>query len=134
MLREKTATIETTQEKLFRMCKNISEELTSGKLDKEDYGHFYDLTEEEQEEWEPSGYDYLENVYDIKYVVGGDGQYYGSQLMVAGGGPNIYIDTQEMQVQGYWGSDRVIVHFRDNIGLNDALEDTMSINHQFNKC
>jgi len=43
--------------------------------------------------------------YDIKYTVNGDGTYLGVRIMLAGGGPNIYLDTYHEEIQGYWGGD-----------------------------
>ena len=115
---------DTTYDRLTRMCKNIAYKISGGEeIDKESYEAYNQLDENDQKDWQLSGYDYLEHVYDIKYLVGGDGSYYGAELLVAGGGPNIYVDTRSMEVQGYWGSDRVNIAFRDEIGLDDALEE-----------
>ena len=43
--------------------------------------------------------------------------------MVAGGGPNIWVNTQTEMVEGYWGADEISWHFQDNIGLDDYLEE-----------
>ncbi len=39
--------------------------------------------------------------------------------MVAGGGPNIWINLQTDQVEGYWGADKCVWGFHDSIGLDD---------------
>ena len=60
-------------------------------------------------EYEPEQmtlYDYLEDVYDIEYRISGDGDFRSVQIMVACGGPNIYIDTASKQVELYWWTDR----------------------------
>ena len=41
--------------------------------------------------------------YDIKYTVNGDGTYLGVRIMLAGGGPNVYLDTYHEEIQGYCG-------------------------------
>lgn len=115
-----------TDKELLQRVRRIAEEITSGKLEKENYNAYHDLTDEEKEDFEPNGYDYLENVYDMKFIVGRDKSYYGAELMVAGGGPNIYVDTREMRVEGYWGGDRATWNFIDNIGLDDACEEYWS--------
>ena len=46
-----------------------------------------------------------EDVYDIEYMIGGDGDYRGVRLMVACGGPNVYINTKRREVEGYWSLD-----------------------------
>ena len=33
--------------------------------------------------------------YDTKYTVNGDGTYLGVRIMLAGGGPNVYLDTYQ---------------------------------------
>lgn len=53
-----------------------------------------------------SMWDYFNDVYDIEYRVGSDKQYRSVCLMVACGGPNIYIDTAEKAVLLYWWTDR----------------------------
>ena len=40
-----------------------------------------------------SGHDYLADALDINYVVSADAQYLGARILVAFGGPNIWIDT-----------------------------------------
>lgn len=50
-------------------------------------------------------YDYLSDVYDIEYRIGSGGAYRSVQLMVACGGPSIYIDTGAKAVQLYWWTE-----------------------------
>ncbi|MGN0629258.1 MAG: hypothetical protein ACI4IW_06480 [Oscillospiraceae bacterium] len=50
-------------------------------------------------------YDYLEDVYDIEYRVGSNKEYRSARIMVACGGPNIYIDTKNALVQLYWWTE-----------------------------
>ena len=49
--------------------------------------------------------DYFDDYYDIDYVVGSDKKYKACRVLVAFGGPNIYINTWEKQVQLFWWSD-----------------------------
>lgn len=51
-------------------------------------------------------YDFLEDVYDIEYRCDGRRNYRSVQIMVACGGPNIYLDTASGDVELYWWSDR----------------------------
>lgn len=37
-------------------------------------------------------YDYFDDVYDIEYRIDGEGNYKSVSLMIACGGPNIYVD------------------------------------------
>lgn len=51
-------------------------------------------------------YEYLaDNVYDVRITTDLHHTLYGCRLMVAGGGPNIYIDTNKDAICGYWGAD-----------------------------
>lgn len=70
-----------------------------------------DPTDEEREAAEENGdacdlYSYFEDVLDIEYTISSRGDYLGARIAVALGGPNIYIDTREGYVKGYWGTDR----------------------------
>ena len=51
-------------------------------------------------------YDYFDDVFDIEYRINGNREYKSVRLMVACGGPNIYIDTAERAVMLYWWTDR----------------------------
>lgn len=51
-------------------------------------------------------YDYFDDIFDIEYRVGGDRELRSVSIMVACGGPNIYIDTGSKQVELYWWGDR----------------------------
>lgn len=67
-----------------------------------------DLSEDVPEDWEPRGmWDYFEDVYNIRYVVDGDLDYCAVRVMVACGGPNIWVDTYTETVDLYWGADHV---------------------------
>jgi hypothetical protein len=99
---------ETCEEQLRRMCKNIAQEITDGiKIKKQ---------EDRITEW-------MEGVYDIRYIVDREKRYYSAEMLVAGGGPTIWVSLNDMEVQGYWGSDRVNEPFIDNLGLDDYMED-----------
>lgn len=67
-----------------------------------------DCGEENREDaWEQlSLYDYFSDCLDIEYRCGSDREYRSAQIMVACGGPNIYIDTAEKAVLLYWWTDR----------------------------
>ena len=75
--------------------------------------------EYEQEDF--SAIDYLQDALDIEYVVGSDGEYRGARVLVAFGGPNIWINTRSKQVEGYWWGESASASFDDEIGLDDAL-------------
>ncbi len=59
--------------------------------------------------WECLGvWDFLEDVYDIEYRVSGRARdaLRSVCIMVACGGPNIYLDTETKNVELYWWSER----------------------------
>ena len=51
-------------------------------------------------------YDYMSDALDIEYRVSGRLELRSVQVMVACGGPNIYIDTGSKAVELYWWADR----------------------------
>lgn len=64
---------------------------------------FYD----DIDEFEPQNlYDYFEDILDIEYRCDSRREYRSVQIMVACGGPNIYIDTASKKVELYWWGDR----------------------------
>jgi hypothetical protein len=69
------------------------------------------------------GLDYLSDVLDIEYVVSSKKEYLGARVLVAFGGPNIWINTRTKQVEGYWWGDKSIQSYNDDsLNLDDALE------------
>ena len=67
-----------------------------------------DLSEDAPDDWEPCGmWEYFDDVYNIRYVVDGDLDYCGVNVMIACGGPNIWVDTYSQTVDLYWGGDHV---------------------------
>ena len=104
---------ETCEEQLRRMCKNIAEEITEGKA--EEYI--------DQPKVELTADKFMEGVYDIEWITHQDYSYKAARLLVAGGGPNIWVNLQTNTVDGYWGCDKVEHGFVDNIGLDDYLEE-----------
>lgn len=77
------------------------------------------------EEGEPAcGFDYLKDALDIRYLVTSDKQYIGARVLVAFGGPNIWIDTESKTVEGYWwGTERFAKYREDTMNLDEALEE-----------
>ena len=108
---------ETCEEQLRRMCKNIAEDITNPVMRKDP---------ETGEKREETAHDWMEGVYDIRYIVDREKRYMGCELMVAGGGPTIWVNTWTKEVEGYWGGDRVTWAYQDNIGLDDYNEEMYS--------
>ena len=90
------------QIQLRDMCRRIAEDITAGK--------------EDAHKW-------MEDVYDIEWPTYQDKSYKGARLLVAGGGPNIWVNLQTKRVEGYWWGDYCENGFVDNIGLDDYLEE-----------
>jgi hypothetical protein len=79
-----------------------------------------DLTDDGEE---MTAFDYLEGALDIEYIVNGKGEYLGARVLVAFGGPNIWVNTRTGVVEGAWWADRADASFTDNIGLDYALSE-----------
>ena len=99
---------ETCEEQLRRMCKAHAEEITEGK------------TREGKNVYMQ---DFMEGVYDIEWTTFNDHKYKAARLLVAGGGPNIWVNLQTNTVDGYWASDKCSWGFVDNLGLDEYLEE-----------
>ena len=105
---------ETCEEQLVRMCKDIANSISEPQ----------EITDEETgEKRTETAHDWMEVVYDIRYIVDREKRYFSAELLVAGGGPTVWVSLNEMEVQGYWGGDRVNVPFSDNLGLDDYCEE-----------
>jgi len=105
---------ETCEEQLRRMCKNIANGISSPVM----------VTDEETGEIrDQSASEWMEGTYDIRYYVDRDKGYLGAEILVAGGGPTVWVNLYTNEVEGYWGGDRVRVPFSDNLGLDDYCEE-----------
>ena len=89
-----------------------------------------DPTDEEREAAEENGeacdlYSYFSDALDIEYTISSRGDYLGARIAVALGGPNIYIDTREGEVKGYWGTDRADAWIPSEIceEINNIMEE-----------
>ena len=101
---------ETCEEQLRRMCKNIADSITNP-VDNSEHGK------------QASVASWMDGVYDIEWITHQDKTYKAARLLVAGGGPNIWVNLQTNTVDGYWGCDEVNHGFVDNLGLDEYLED-----------
>lgn len=70
-----------------------------------------------------SAFDYLADALDIEYIVSSKKEYLGARVLVAFGGPNIWINTRTSTVEGYWWGEASTAGFDDCIGLDEALEE-----------
>lgn len=105
-------TIETKNDNgLSEMVKNIADTINSGQY------------ETESEEG-CTAFDYLQDALDFQWITSNELEFLGARVLVAFGGPNIWIDTRRGEVEGYWwGSYAKAEIHSDPMGLNDALED-----------
>ena len=105
---------ETCNEQLERMVKNIALDITEPKTPTLDDAN-----------------QFMDGVYNIEWITHQDHSYKAARLLVAGGGPNIWVNLQTNTVDGYWGSDKRSYGFVDNIGLDDYLQE---LHDSSNKC
>ena len=95
---------ETCHEQLRRMVRNIADSITSP--EDGDTAH----------EW-------MEGTYDIRYLVDREKRFMGAEILVAGGGPTVWVDLWDQEVKGYWGGDRVTHCFRDELDLDGYCQE-----------
>ena len=118
-----------TKKMLSESCNEIAEDLdaiTRGEMVRDENGESVRFDEAQgAEDAEPFDmYDYLEDVYDIRYMMDSEGCMLGAQLLVAFGGPNIWVDTAREEVSGdWWGCSAVA---RISKETADAIEEALS--------
>ena len=101
---------ETSGEQLRRMCKDIADGITNP-VDNSEHGE------------DASVASWMDGVYNIEWITHQDKTYKAARLLVAGGGPNIWVNLQTDTVDGYWGTDKYSHGFVDNIGLEEVCEE-----------
>jgi len=100
---------------LIDQCKSIALTIETGEYEAHD------------EDEGCSAYDYLQDALDIEYVVSSKKEYLGARVLVAFGGPNIWINTRTKTVDGAWWGDSCSVSYHDDaLGLDEALADIYS--------
>ena len=99
---------ETCEQQLRRMVRSIADDITAGNPEGKD---------------SKTASAWMEDTYDIRDLVDSSQRFLGAELLVAGGGPTIWVDTWTNEVRGYWGTDRVQRYFIDNLGLDDYCEE-----------
>jgi hypothetical protein len=107
----KTTTKTKNDNGLADMVKNIADTINSGNY-------------EPSEEGGCSAFDYLQDALDFQWITTNDLQFLGARVLVAFGGPNVWIDTHRKIVEGFWWGNyaKAEIH-EDPMGLSDALED-----------
>jgi len=65
-----------------------------------------------------------EHCLDIQYIGDKDKKYLGSRVLVAFGGPNIWINTQKREVEGYWWSEKATAqYYHDSDELDELAQE-----------
>ncbi len=105
---------ETCEEQLRRMCRDIANGISRPE----------EITDEETgEKRTETASDWMEGTYDIRYIVDREKRFMAAEILVAGGGPTVWVNLYTNEVEGYWGGDRVTMAFTDNLGLNEYCEE-----------
>jgi hypothetical protein len=75
-----------------------------------------------------TGFDWLHDVLDINYVLNSDRSFKSAKVLVAFGGPNIWVCFDDMKVKGYWWGDYAEASFSGNFAneIESALEELYS--------
>lgn len=62
---------------------------------------------------------------DVRYTVNSRGEFLGGAIAVTIGGPNVWVDTEDREVVGYWGGKKATapLHFEAVDQLYDVLSE-----------
>ena len=115
-MKDKTMTHNTEKSDLQNHVNSIADNLTSPP---DEWNESRDI----ESEGKFSAFDYLQDALDIEYIVNGKGEYLGARVLVAFGGPNIWVNTRTGTIEGHWWSDKATASFKDNLGLDDVLSE-----------
>ncbi len=87
-LKEKYEKVCEAELQLRDMVKSYAEDVMSGKM------RFYPEDDDDDNYYE---------AYSVKYIVDHEGRLEDVMIMLAGGGPTVWLDTHAQEVQGNWG-------------------------------
>lgn len=75
-----------------------------------------------------SPWEYVIDALDIEVTRSLNGDYRGARLLLSFGGPNVWLDTAERELQGAWGSKRVNMHapYGECEEIDEAIEEYVS--------
>ena len=73
------------------------------------------------------GFDYISDALDFQFILSSDKTLIGARILVAFGGPNIWIDTKRGEVEGYWGGETARASFHD-----DPMDVASAVSETFN--
>lgn len=104
------------QENFNKMVRRIADTLENIKDD-----GFYEYEDEGDEE----GRYYFDDTYNTDFIWRMGYGLMGVRIMVACGGPNIWVDTFEKTVHGYWGGDEAIAYLTNDCcqKIEDEFDD-----------
>lgn len=96
-----------------RQCRGIAAELDKlarGAFYRDESGEGHDIEDEEiddvPDDWEQMSIgDYFEDYYNLRYVVDESGEYFAVKVLIACGGPNIWVNTESQSVDLFWWGD-----------------------------
>lgn len=70
------------------------------------------------------GFDYIKDLLDINYTLDSERQYKGARILVAFGGPNIWINTVSWEVEAYWWGDSCVMSYNtDAMDLDGTCDE-----------
>lgn len=71
---------------------------------------------------------YFEDVLDVKFTIDARFNYLGAEIALGLGGPNIYYDTAERRVHGYWdGKEECWVDFATRDAIDAYWEEEFNM-------
>ena len=100
---------------LTEKCAQIVHELHNGyKVTTRDvYFGYYDLAYSVGDL--VNAYDYLSGTYEYDFIISKRIEYRGVVVTVAQEGPTIDINTHTCEVLGYWGNEKVVLHYHRDL-------------------
>ena len=110
---------ETCEEQLRRMCKRIANDISEKAITR--YNGWETGQDEDDEGTLASRF--MDHVYNIEWITHQDKSYKAARLLVAGGGPTVWVDLWDQEVKGYWGGDRVTHPFSDELDLDGYCQE-----------
>lgn len=121
------------QKHVEKIAKNLNEGMRcetcphcNGDLDYEDFEYVRDPCSACEHYYGTimSGFHYLDDALDIQYIVNGSKEYIAARILVAFGGPDIWINTQTKTVEGYWWNDSAFAsYYNDAMDIDGACEE-----------
>ncbi|MEL7099411.1 MAG: hypothetical protein AAGM84_11335 [Pseudomonadota bacterium] len=67
--------------------------------------------------------DFLDDALSIEYTVDGRKKFLGAEILVAFGGPTIWVNTQTDTIEGSWGDTTVNMRYYDAQDLHAYCQD-----------